>query len=99
MGTYVLEDRKRFLFMNQKLFSEIQSNFQGFLNKKLHPDARGNTLTIRKEPAPPPTFRVEKIEETNAFGMGNDDDAVGYRITYVDKNGNTRTKLSATPSL
>lgn len=85
--------------MNQQLFSEIQSKFQGFLNEKLHPDARGRALAERKESSPPPSFKVEKIEETNAFGMGNDDDAVGYRITYVDKNGNTRTKLSATPGL
>ena len=85
--------------MQQELFSDIQAKFKDFLSGKLHPDAKKAALKEEREPLPEPTFKVEKIEETNAFGMGNDDDAVGYRITFVDKNGNTRTKLSATPSM
>lgn len=85
--------------MNQELFSDIRAKFKDFLTGKLHPDAKKAALKEERQPLPEPTFKVEKIEETNAFGMGNDDDAVGYRITFVDKNGNTRTKLSATPGL
>ena len=86
--------------MNQKLFSNIQSRFKDFLNERLHPDANDIVFSNYQEVNPtPPSFRVELIEETAVFGMGNDDDAVGYRITYKDRNGKTRTKLSATPTL
>ena len=95
--TYLLDGEKRFLFMNQELFSDIQAKFKGFLTGKLHPDVKKEALKEEQIPTPKPTFKVEKIEETVTFDLGNDNNAVGYRITYIDKNGNTRTKLSATP--
>lgn len=85
--------------MTPEQFSAIQSKFKGFLNEKLHPNERAKASENRPEPPPLPTFKVEKIEETTAFGMGNDNDPVGYRITYIDKDGNKKTKLSPTPGL
>ena len=85
--------------MDQELFSTIQAKFRGFLTDRLHPNAKKAALKEERRPLPESTFKVEKIEETNTFGIGNDNNPVGYRITYVDKNGNTRTKLSATPGM
>jgi hypothetical protein len=77
--------------MNQKLFNSIQSNFKKFLHNKSQPVIDKPVIKQNTDPI------VVPIEKT--FGFRHEDDAIGYKITYTDKNGMKHTKISRTPTL
>lgn len=75
--------------MQQSTFNSIQNNFKKFLQNKSNPVNEPKLEKVRTI-----NSTYENIERTRAFG--SEDCEIGYRVSYLDKNGNQRTKIVAT---
>jgi len=74
--------------MEQKLFNTIQRNFKKFLNGK------SNSVVVKPIRHPKvPNRRIMEMERTYAFG--SQDDGIGYKISSMNNNGKTTTKISS----
>jgi len=80
--------------MEQTHFNTIQNNFKRFLTEKIHTSPKKKIITEHSVSCTNDTETIN-LERTNGFGK--DDDEVGYKISFVDRNGNRKTKI--VPSL
>lgn len=86
---------KNTFYMEKKLFKSIQQNFRTFLTEKKNPTKKKEVI-IEHLTSPRMNQEVVKLEKTTAFG--SEDGEVGYKVSFIDRYGNQKTKIVSKPT-